>query len=412
MESIVNQPGPGPADLTAKPCAEAGDHRAGLFHHYLHQGDMLADDVVGAFAGLPDGQGRRMLATALAQGIEAVPDAPQALKALFAQLDHVPFWVDWETLDRGGMPFRRTGRFGAMIMGCYALPLAYSSGAGVKPLIVSGRLVHRASRRLAETALFNADVSAVGGLRRFADGFATVVRVRLIHAQVRYLLRRSGQWDAQSWGAPINQVDMAGANLFFAGLSIDGLRRLGFRFSRRERADAMQLWRYCGYLSGIHPDLLCATEEEGRRLGAMVMETRLVPDDDSRTLVSALMERAMPELMLRKTSDPDGPAARRVARFCYGLSASFLGKRRSRELGYPDTWWRIGAPLLLRLGVWPAELLRRTIPGGTAYVVRLATGLLRRTTERALAGAPATYDLPDALGDRNATSPPPKALAR
>ncbi len=388
---------------TFPPHAEARrsspDHRSNLFERFVREGDPLADNVVREFAGLADGQGRQMLDTALRHGIDAVSDAPPALKALFAQLDHIPFWVDWETLERGGVPFRRTGTLGVMIMGCYALPLAYSSGAGVKPLVFSGRLVHRAVRRLVETAQFNAEVSAPGGLRRMEPGFATVVRVRLIHAQVRYLLVKTGRWDANLWGAPINQIDMAGANLFFSGLAIDGLRKLGFRFSRDEMEDVVQLWRYCGYLNGIHPDLLCATEAEGRRLGEIVMAKRLVPDADSKTLVKALMETALPELMLAGKAPANSARSRRMAAFCYGLSESFLGRNRARELGYPRTLWRFGAPLLTRVLVWPAEIVRRFVPGGTAFLVRKATELLQRTTERGLAGRPASYDMPQRLGD-------------
>lgn len=390
---------------TIRPHAEVrracADHRSDLFERFVREGDPLADSVVGAFANLADGRGRQMLDAAIQHGIDAVPDAPPALQALFAQLDHVPFWVDWDTMERGGIPFRRTGTLGAMIMGCYALPLAYSSGAGVKPLVISGRLVHRAVRRLVETAQFNSQVSAPDGLRRMGPGFATVVRVRLIHAQVRYLLLKTGRWETNLWGAPINQIDMAGANLFFSGLAIDGLRKLGFRFSRNEMEDVVQLWRYCGYLNGIHPDLLCATEAEGHRLGGLVMAKRLVPDADSKMLVKALMESALPELMLAGKAPENSAQSRRMAAFCYGLSESFLGRKRARALGYPKTLWRFGAPLLTRLLVWPAEMLRRFVPGGTAFLVRKATELLQQTTERGLAGQPATYEMPQRLGDNH-----------
>jgi hypothetical protein len=43
---------------------------------------------------------------ALADGIEAVSDAPQALREFFAVVDDVPDWVDFDLLERG------RGRFG------------------------------------------------------------------------------------------------------------------------------------------------------------------------------------------------------------------------------------------------------------------------------------------------------------
>jgi hypothetical protein len=43
-----------------------------------------------------------MVASALEYGIDYVPDAPEPLRALFARLDSVPLWVEWDELNRGG----------------------------------------------------------------------------------------------------------------------------------------------------------------------------------------------------------------------------------------------------------------------------------------------------------------------
>ena len=162
---------------------------------FLATTDPLADAVAAAFAALPAGRGRRLLDTALDYGVEAVPDAGPALTALFAQLDHVPLWVDWERLDRGGALFLRSGAFGILVLALYSLPLTYSSPGGNKPLVFTGNLLRRAPGRLAETARFAVATSRPGGLRRFADGFKSTVKVRLMHAQVRRLLWQSGRWN-------------------------------------------------------------------------------------------------------------------------------------------------------------------------------------------------------------------------
>src|SRR6476659_4168002 len=51
--------------------------------------------------------GRAMLERALAEGIW--DDAPASLKALFADLDEDPPWVDRERVERGARAFRRYG---------------------------------------------------------------------------------------------------------------------------------------------------------------------------------------------------------------------------------------------------------------------------------------------------------------
>jgi hypothetical protein len=91
-------------------------------------------------------------------------------------------------------------------------------------------------------------------------------RVRLIHAQVRRLLIESGQWNAEIWGAPINQLHMAGTNLMFSVGVLAGLTRLGYRFDPAERESLVHLWRYAGYLLGVESELLAFSEHEGQKL--------------------------------------------------------------------------------------------------------------------------------------------------
>src|SRR5262245_16754542 len=191
--------------------------------------DPLADAVMDEFARMPDGAWRTMLDTALAQGIDAVPDAPRALRELFAQLDHIPFWVDREQCDLGGATFLRC-RLSFAALAMLSLPVIYGWPAGNKPLALCGQLVHRASQRLKDTTRYVFAICQPGGLSRFSEGFAMTVRVRLIHAQVRRLLRQSGQWRMEQWGAPINQCHMAGTNLMFSVGVLEALTCLGYRF--------------------------------------------------------------------------------------------------------------------------------------------------------------------------------------
>src|SRR5690348_2890138 len=142
-----------------------------------------------------------MLEMALAFGIEAVPQAPESMRRLFAQLERTPEWIDVERCNFGGATFLRC-RLGFAALALLSLPLIYSWPAGNKPLALSGELVHRASQRLKDTTRYVFAVCQPEGLARFSEGFAMTVRVRLIHAQVRRLLLQSGQWRSDAWGAP------------------------------------------------------------------------------------------------------------------------------------------------------------------------------------------------------------------
>src|SRR5262245_8737671 len=322
--------------------------RADQYVSLLWRTDPLAEAVIEAFAPLPEREWQAMPNLALDRGIEAVPQAPTALRALFEQLDRVPFWVDPQQCNLGGATFLRC-RLGFLALSMHALPLIYSWPAGNKPLALSGHLVHRASQRLKDTTRYVFAISQPDGLARFSEGFKMTVRVRLIHAQVRKLLWQSGQWRADAWGGPINQCHMAGTNLLFSVGVLDGLTRIGYRFTAAEREALIHLWRYAGALLGVENELLTAGEWEGHRLLDLIFTFEPKPDDDSRALVHALMQTAQDYLR--------GFWAGRACskNLCFGIARALMGKERADALGFPRTWWRWLVP-----GIFPATWLIET----------------------------------------------------
>ena len=165
----------------------------------------------------------------------------------------------------------------------------------------------------------------------------------------------------------------------------------------------MHLWRYAAYLMGIIPELLCATETEGRNLVEVVLDLNGVPDKDSLSLHKALMETALPELMetalpwLKARSRPDQrwlqrrlhDFAHRFARLlkldnragrirlCYGLSQGLLGQH-TNGLNYQQTTWTFAAPVLLWSCIAPFEMVRRIVPGATDLAASVGLAWCRR----------------------------------
>ncbi len=324
--------------------------RAEKYAEFLRRSDPLAEAVMDEFARLPENEWRAMLDLALAKGIETVPNAPEPLRALFRQLESVPFWVDQERCNLGGATFLRC-RLGFTVLALLALPVIYSWPAGNKPLALSGQLVHRASQRLKDTTRYVFAVCQPDGLTRFSDGFAMTVRVRLIHAQVRRLLLESGQWHAEAWGSPINQCHMAGTNLMFSVGVLDGLTRLGYRFKRVEREALIHLWRYAGYLLGVEHELLVADDFEGHRLLDMMFAFEPHPDDDSRALVNALMQTSFEYIRNFR------PGRWCNVNLCYGISRALIGDAQASALAYPKTRWNFLVPAVRPL-TWLVETAR------------------------------------------------------
>jgi hypothetical protein len=359
--------------------------------------DPLADSLAAAFAELPAGRGRVLLDTALNSGIDAVAAPPQALIDLFARLDDVPLWVDWDRVERGGQVLLRSGLLGIAVLNLYSIPLMYSSAAGVKPLVFTGHLLRRAPRRLAETARFVVSTCRPGGLRRFADGFKITVKVRLMHAQVRRLLWQSGRWQSE-WGEPINQMYMAGTNVTLSVILIDGLRRFGFRISHDEAEAILHLWRYSGYLSGVDPQLLCSTEAEGWQLFNLIRTSEGPPDADSKALLDAVMGASyLPQL--------DKVAWRAAAG--YGLSRALIGHDLADALGFPKSsgWhWalRTGYPVVAF-----GDLLQRAIPGGRAWATNFGMRTWETIIDQILAGGRAEFHAPAQLDNQPGREGPP-----
>ena len=324
--------------------------RAEKYADFLWRADPLADAVMDEFARMPESEWRALLEVALAKGLDAVPQAPEALRALFRQLECVPFWVDRERCNLGGATFLRC-RLGFAVLAMLSLPIIYSWPAGNKPLALSGQLVHRASQRLKDTTRYVFAVCQPDGLSRVSDGFAMTVRVRLIHSQVRRLLMESRQWGSDAWGAPINQCHMAGTNLMFSVGVLDGLTRLGYRFKPVEREALIHLWRYAGYLLGVENELLVADEFEGHRLLDMMFAFEPQPDDDSRALVNALMQTSFDYVSNFKIGRMCG------ANLCYGLSRALIGDEQANALGYPKTPWKWLVPGV-RPMTWMVETAR------------------------------------------------------
>jgi ER-bound oxygenase mpaB/B'/Rubber oxygenase, catalytic domain len=383
--------------------------RADRVVEHLFQADDLADRVLESFS-----ERRRqgseytrtdadMFKKALHEGIGVVQPSsgvPTALRDLFNQVEETPLWLDQNLLELGARTYLRCGAMTGLVLGCCCLPLAYRSAIGNKPLAYTRKLVDRAGRRLGKTGGFFLATCTPAALLPHGPAWRKTVEVRMQHAQMRRLLRQT-TWKLEDWGQPINQLHLAGTGLLFSVNLLRHLRQLGFHFSAEESEGVMHLWRYSGYLMGIKPELLCATETEGRNFVEMVLHLTGTPDEDSRKLTQALMESALPEMMetalpwlASPRENPEAPATlgwlgRRLAgaghglarlfglgdragrvRFCYGLSHGLLGNH-ALELNYPKSLWRYTAPALLWSVIAPLETCRRFVPGAT----RLATFL-------------------------------------
>lgn len=345
-----------PTRFVNLPAARAafGD-RVDRFAPFLLKGDPLADEAMGSLKTEANGRPAKemfgYLDLGARQGFRAIPEAPEALRAFFEAQERVPMWVDWETIARGGLLVLRTGLIGGLVLGAKSIVLGYASPGGNKPLIFAGGLTERAPKRLNETARYVRGVVMQDGLRPPQDGrpagegYVASCKVRLMHAQVRSLLLSDPRWRTSDWGVPINQHDMVATTLLFSLVLAEGLDTLGVRVDREEAEEYTHLWRYAGHLMGVDDELLPSRIAEAKSLRDLIFITQGPPDDDSRALVTALVNAAPVEAeMPREKRD-----AERSSQLLRAAAYELLGPDMATALGFDPTPLRHALPVLRRL---------------------------------------------------------------
>ena len=356
----------------------------------LSASDELGDAALEALDGLGE-RGGLVLERALSSGIEATPEAPAELQALFAELASPPFEVDLARIDRGARALGRCG-FPYSVATKQSLYWGYFSGSAVKPLAWTGELrqPEAALRRLTETATWTLAVVRPGQLDRNAAAWRATVRVRLVHARVRRALRTSGRWDDAAWGAPINQADTAMTVLEFCHLPLRMLRLLGVRFSEEELDGIYALWRYVGHLIGVPASINPDGEVESARLLELIELTRDPPDEDSIALGAATIGSTHVGAMNRF----ERVSASLLETVERELAWHHLPNSHLEHLRFPASRSHRIVPTLscaVRIG----EALRRAVPGADAGLL-FANGrlndhliaLLQLRAARTRGGAP------------------------
>jgi hypothetical protein len=335
--------------------------------------------------------GRALLERALAGGIDAMTEAPASLRALFADIDSDPSWVDHALVERGAKAFRRYGVGMFRFAGAITLE-GYAESSVAKPLALTGMYAGTSTRRrFLETVAFWIAVSEPGGLARGAAGRASALRVRVMHVFVRRKLLAHAAWDRDAWGVPISQADalltlMGGS--FAPGLAL-GL--LGYLPSRTDILAMMHFWRYVGHLMGVRPRWYPETLTDAARLAFVtyVKGARLA-GDDWKLLCQSYATAFVPQAN-ESASARDRLHAAIEHRLHLAYTQLFMTRRSHRDNDLPTARpWVLallaGAPLTLA-----ADLARRIVPAVDSLVDASVRRRRQRWFARHMGGRVAEY---------------------
>ncbi len=304
-------------------------------------------------------QTRPLFDRALAEGIASVPEAPQPLRDFFRTVEAVPAWVDPAVLRRGQRALCRGGADGMYVARDVSLLGGYQFSGFNKTLLRTGALEKGSNKRFAETMQWAMDVISEDGLQPQGIGYRSTIRVRLIHSFVRRHVGQMPDWQADAWGVPVNQTDMA-ATLVGALIAppVGGLG-MGILNAPEDLEAIAHLTRYVGWLIGVEDEWLPNSFRDAIRILFHTLTALSTPDESTRQLAVPMADDP-----LGWHYDSLRGLRRRLARLQHlSVTSAFLGPRGMRMLGLPahvPPWYP-----LMRL---PVNVIRSVIamaaPGG------------------------------------------------
>ena len=312
-----------------------------LFADHMWQGDEPMDAVVRCFQRIGAQRGRQMLDQALDDGIDAVRDAPNELKALFDQLDNpaIPFDpARWEHGRQVWISSSFAGKLGMVIGDFFGTFVGDEVSAATG---ATGRFVNDYYRRMLETNAWFRNVTYRGAMDRFSPVFKDTIRVRLMHAQVRAGLRRSwGDDHFSHHGNPISNALMMGAAVSFGlmPLAIDHAR--GRRRPTEDFDAAMYYWAYIAYIFGVAEELIPRNAVDALEAADFMVATAGGPSE----WTAVMADFATTEYADQTIA---GAIKRTLSAPILGLMACYVGEPLVRAL--------LGTTPLrdVRLGIWP-----------------------------------------------------------
>jgi len=329
-----------------------------LAHRYVEhttKGDPLADAAIESMVGLPQKRIHEIITAGMEEDEAGFRDAPPELRELIESSSIQPDWFDSKAVYPGCRAFHADSDLYVQALVGSSIVWGFTTLIS-KSFFTTGRLTDHGVRRLRQNIRQLIEIMIPGGLERHGEGWKLSVRIRLIHAQVRYHLRRSDEWDEAEVGTPIHigHVALAAAN--FSARVIEAAKRLGAEPTAEESEAFVQIWRYSGHLMGVPETILFRSEAEALELCRVAVACEPRPTIEGIVMANALVNSAPVVIGIRK------PTKRQhLANYVYRVSRALIGDELADKLNYPPQSTR-GLLFYLRNKRRLAKRLRRLVP--------------------------------------------------
>ena len=340
----------------AQPIALRDREIADVYRGYTLIGDPLADRAVEDLASLPSGAAEALLDRAINAGLSAVPDAPTALTDLFRSLpDHQSPPFDPDDARAAYRAFHSQSDL--FISAFLSATLRNASTLIAKSFYATGRVTSaQALIRIRHNTHHLYEIMLPGSLHRGADGWKLSIRIRFVHAQIRFLLTRSGHWDQATYGVPLSAAHLALASANFSATILREATRMGALLTPAARRGYMQVWRYASQIIGVPGPLLFDGDERRTLRFSAIAHLCEPPADEASAKIAHALINALPDMA--GTTDPAERTAT-VAR-AFKVSRALLGHTAADALRFPPSSTRgvLAAMRAKRLALMALHTLR------------------------------------------------------
>jgi mpaB/rubber oxygenase-like protein len=193
-------------------------------------------------------------------------------------------------LERAGNFFKKNLVKIVIVYGTSGLLEAFACARGVQVLGSTQYLSNEPGRRLFESLQFLLYVNEPNAFKAGGNAHMAILRVRLLHACIRWILENEPEVDWQrSWGRPINGEDLLGMQMGFSGMVIRDLAKLWVKISEEEANDHLFLWNVVGQILGVPMQLRADSLGEALALIAAIERRQLGASVKGRLLADALV---------------------------------------------------------------------------------------------------------------------------
>lgn len=270
-----------------------------------------------------------MLAKALGDPRDLPAEAPDSLRRFMAAAADVPDWFDEEIAMVASRAFLRNWDIVLSALVGGSIVEGFSTLIS-KSFRIRGRVLNSGVRRLKQNGLQLVEQYLPGGMSPMGDGWRLTLRVRLVHAQSRLLIRQSDEWNEEQYGQPISAATMLLAGSAFSGRLMQHVAALGGDFSREEREAYVHVWRYTGFLMGIPEDVLFRDEASAVRTFELARLCEPPPDEDAIIMANAIINSAPVVIGITEPR-----ARRKLAKYAYRVSKGLIGEDLAEQFNFP-----------------------------------------------------------------------------